>query len=96
MLVVPSTGHEGQPTVIIEALAAGRAVIVRDPILSADYTGLPVFGYRDAAGLAIALRAGDDAPIAFDELERRFSAAAARSAIATAAASGRLQRKVLR
>ena len=46
-LIVPSVGHEGQPTVILEALAAARPVVVRTRILSSDFAGLPVFGYGD-------------------------------------------------
>jgi glycosyltransferase involved in cell wall biosynthesis len=56
-LVVPSTGHEGQPTVIVEALAAGVPVIVRRPIWSSDFEGLPVVPYATSAELAAALRA---------------------------------------
>jgi glycosyltransferase involved in cell wall biosynthesis len=59
VLVVPSIGHEGQPTVIIEALAAGRPVVVREPIASPNFAGLPVFGYGD---LEAALRAARNAP----------------------------------
>lgn len=47
VLIVPSTGHEAQPTVILEALAAGRPVVVREAIYSRDYDGLPVVPYGD-------------------------------------------------
>jgi glycosyltransferase involved in cell wall biosynthesis len=61
-LVVPSIGNEGQPTVIIEALAAGRPVVVREAMNSPDYAGLPVFGYgnlQDALHTALAAPAPD-------------------------------------
>jgi glycosyltransferase involved in cell wall biosynthesis len=45
VLIVPSVGHEAQPTVILEALAAGRPVVVREAIHSVDYEGLPVVPY---------------------------------------------------
>ncbi|HMJ36454.1 MAG TPA: glycosyltransferase [Baekduia sp.] len=69
-LVVPSTGREGQPTVILEALATGAPVVVRRPMMSADFAGLPVFAYDDPPQLAAALahRAGADVA----DLEARF------------------------
>src|SRR5918997_1588619 len=54
-LVVPSTGTEGQPTVVLEALARGVDVIVRDAVFSDDYRGLPVTAYRDPPQLRAAL-----------------------------------------
>jgi glycosyltransferase involved in cell wall biosynthesis len=54
-LVVPSIGNEGQPTVILEALAHGRPVIVREPIWSEALAGLPILTYRDGTGLRDAL-----------------------------------------
>jgi hypothetical protein len=51
-LVVPSVGNEGQPTVILEALAHERPVIARDSIASGDFDGLPVFPYSSAHDLA--------------------------------------------
>jgi glycosyltransferase involved in cell wall biosynthesis len=56
LLVVPSTGNEAQPTVIIEALAHGVPVVVREPLWSDDYEGLPVAPYRDPDDLAGVLR----------------------------------------
>ena len=57
-VVVPSIGHEAQPTVILESLAAARPVIVRESVYSRDYTGLPVFPYGNlAAAIAAALAA---------------------------------------
>ena len=47
VLVVPSVGKEAQPTAIIEALAHGVPVIVRDPLYSPDFEGLPVASSRD-------------------------------------------------
>ena len=38
-LVVPSVGKEAQPTAIIEALAYGVPVVVRDPLYSPDFDG---------------------------------------------------------
>jgi glycosyltransferase involved in cell wall biosynthesis len=74
VLVVPSTGGEGQPTAIIEALARGLPVLVREPILSEDYGGLPVRGYRDAADFGEAL-AGLRPPLApVADIRRRFGA----------------------
>lgn len=54
-LVVPSTGNEGQPTVILEAVAAGLPVIARAPLVSQDFAGLPVVPYTGPADLAGAL-----------------------------------------
>jgi glycosyltransferase involved in cell wall biosynthesis len=79
VVVVPSVGHEAQPTVIIEALAAGRPVVVREPIHSSDYDGLPVFAYGDLQG---ALTDALDAPPPDAELVRtRFGAAQALASI---------------
>jgi len=78
-LVVPSVGHEGQPTVIIEALAAGRPVIVRAPIYSSDYAGLPVFPYGDlGAAIAAAMAAP---PVNRVLVRERFGAAQALAVI---------------
>jgi glycosyltransferase involved in cell wall biosynthesis len=78
-LVVPSVGHEGQPTVIIEALAAGRPVVVREPINTPDFAGLPVFEYGD---LQEALGAALGAPAPDPVLIRgRFGAAQALAVI---------------
>jgi glycosyltransferase involved in cell wall biosynthesis len=79
IVVVPSVGHEAQPTVILEALAAGRPVVVREPIHSSDYDGLPVFAYGD---LQAALSAALAAPAPDAELVRtRFGAAQALASI---------------
>jgi glycosyltransferase involved in cell wall biosynthesis len=71
-LVVPSVGNEGQPTVIIEALAHGRPAIVREPVWSAEFEQLPVSLYRDSDGLARAVRHLSDESVAPEELARRF------------------------
>jgi glycosyltransferase involved in cell wall biosynthesis len=72
VLVVPSTGKEAQPTVIIEALAHGVPVVVREPLFSSDFDGLPVAGYGTPAELGDALRGPRPAPAPVDELIRRF------------------------
>jgi glycosyltransferase involved in cell wall biosynthesis len=74
ILVLPSTGREGQPTVILEALACARPVVVRQPVFSADYEGLPVVPYRGAADLPQALgRARGLPPADSDALRSRFT-----------------------
>jgi glycosyltransferase involved in cell wall biosynthesis len=72
LLVVPSTGNEAQPTVIIEALAHGVPVVVREPLWSDDYEGLPVTRYRDPGDLADILRAPPSPAEPPAELARRF------------------------
>lgn len=79
-LLVPSTGHEAQPTVIIEALAAGVPVIVRSPLWASAYEGLPVLRYDSSADLAAALQRlplapADPAAIAERFAPERFMAA---------------------
>jgi glycosyltransferase involved in cell wall biosynthesis len=71
-LVVPSTGTEGQPTVVLEALARGVDVIVRDAVFSDDYRGLPVTAYRDPPQLRAALAALPAVPAPLEEIARRF------------------------
>jgi glycosyltransferase involved in cell wall biosynthesis len=75
VLIVPSTGREGQPTVIIESLLYGRPVILRDVLSSSDFRGLPVLTYGTPSALASALagvEALDPAPLAV--LQERFGA----------------------
>ncbi len=71
-VVVPSTGTEGQPGVIIEALAAGVPAIVRSPVWSPDFDGLPVLRFDDAAGLQARLEQLPLGPAPRDEVRRRF------------------------
>lgn len=84
VLLVPSTGHEGQPTVILEALVHGKPVIVRRPIWSPDFTGLPVTAYDGGTELAAALRAAPG-PAEPAELHARFGPGQALAAILEAA-----------
>jgi glycosyltransferase involved in cell wall biosynthesis len=85
VLVVPSTGVEGQPTVIMEALAAGRPVVVRDHVWSSSFDGLPVVPYSDPGELARALEQTGREPPAADEVERRFGPQQALDGILAAA-----------
>jgi len=71
-LIVPSIGPEAQPTVILEALAQGVPVVVRDPVFSDDFEGLPVARYLTAADLGAALRALPSTPAPVGELIQRF------------------------
>jgi glycosyltransferase involved in cell wall biosynthesis len=87
VLVVPSTGTEGQPTVILEALARGLQVVVREPMFGADYAGLPVACYHDASDLAAALARLPRAPAPLGEIERRFGAEQAFAALLAAGIS---------
>ena len=84
-LVVPSVGKEAQPTAIIEALAYGVPVVVRDPLYSPDFEGLPVAGYGSAAALAAALGAPRAAAAPMGELIARFGPEQAIAAIDAAA-----------
>lgn len=84
-LVVPSTGTEGQPTVIVEALARGLPVIVRRPIWSRDFEGLPVFPYSDPGELASAVaQALGSKPAAAAVLTQRFGPQQALDALVAA------------
>ncbi len=51
VFVVPSTGNEGQPTVIVEALAHGRSVLVRAPLWSREFEAFPVQPFGSASEL---------------------------------------------
>jgi glycosyltransferase involved in cell wall biosynthesis len=84
-LVVPSVGNEGQPTVILEALAHGRPVIVREPMWSHAFDGLPVVSYRDALDLRVALTRLPPARVSPTDLARRFGPNSAIEAIEAAA-----------
>jgi glycosyltransferase involved in cell wall biosynthesis len=72
VLVVPSVGNEGQPTVVIEALAYGRSAIVREPIWSDDFKGLPVLPYRSARDLERALANLDESTVDLTRLAEHF------------------------
>jgi glycosyltransferase involved in cell wall biosynthesis len=86
-LVVPSIGKEGQPTVILEALSYCRPAIVREPIWSDAFAGLPVLPYRDADSLRRIL--ADSAPMKVTSalLLARFSPMHLLEAIEAAAAT---------
>lgn len=71
-LVVPSVGHEAQPTVILEALAAGVPVIVRSALWSAAYVGLPVSSYASPEELAAALERPAEGPAPPELVAERF------------------------
>jgi glycosyltransferase involved in cell wall biosynthesis len=87
-LVVPSVGNEGQPTAILEALAAGVPVLVRRAIHSADYAGLPVLPYDGPGELAAGLGALPDRAAPVEELARRFGPEQAVEVLAAAARTG--------
>jgi glycosyltransferase involved in cell wall biosynthesis len=71
-LIVPSTGYEGQPAVIIEGLAYGVPVVVRAPLWSGDFADLPVRRFKDAPSLERGLRELSAELVAPEELARRF------------------------
>jgi len=87
VLVVPSTGCEGQPTAIIEALARGLPVLVREPILSDDFGGMPVRAYRNAEDFGAALMALRPSPAHVEDVRRRFGADQAIDGLLSAARS---------
>jgi glycosyltransferase involved in cell wall biosynthesis len=74
VIVVPSVGREGQPTVILDALSHDRPVIVREHVWSTDFAGLPVIPYRDASDLARLLATVPKLPVDLEELPSRFGA----------------------
>ena len=84
ILVVPSTGHEGQPTVLFEPPPHGARPVVRAPIWSPDFEGLPVARYTLPAELGEALRQRPE-PAPPDELQRRFGPQQALDALLAAA-----------
>jgi glycosyltransferase involved in cell wall biosynthesis len=86
-LVVPSTGYEAQPTVIIEALAAGVPVIVRSPLWSPAYEDLPMLVYDSSADLAAALERLPLAPAEPAAIARRFGPESFMAALEAAAAA---------
>jgi len=88
ILIVPSTGYEGQPTTIIEALARGLPVLVREPILSDDFGGMPVHGYRNARDFGAALAKLRPSFASVEDLRRRFGAEQAIAGLLAAARVG--------
>ncbi len=84
-LVVPSIGREGQPTTIIEALARGLPVLVREPILSEDFGGLPVHSYHDAEDFGDALQMLRPPPASVESMRLRFGAGQAIEGLLAAA-----------
>jgi glycosyltransferase involved in cell wall biosynthesis len=90
-LIVPSTGKEVQPTAIIEALAYGVPVVVREPLYSPDFEGLPVAAYGEVAELAEALRAPRPAAAPMDVLIGRFGPEQAIAGIDAAAHPARVR-----
>lgn len=85
-LLVPSTGYEAQPTVIIEALAAGVPVIVRSSLWSSAYEDLPMLAYDSSADLAAALEHLPPAPVEPSAIAERFGPERFMTALETASA----------
>jgi glycosyltransferase involved in cell wall biosynthesis len=74
-LIVPSVGyHEGQPTVILEALLYARPVIIREQLRSPHLEGLPIRSYGTPDELAAALGSLPDESVGADAFLRRFGA----------------------
>jgi SAM-dependent methyltransferase len=88
VLVVPSVGrHEGQPTVILEALLYARPVIVRGQLRSPALEGLPIGFYDTPDELAALLGAPPAGTLSGDEFLRRFGAGEVVDTILRVAAS---------
>jgi hypothetical protein len=71
--------------VILEGLAHGVPVIVRELLYAPDYDDLPVVPYADASDLARILRDLPRRPAPVDELIRRFGPDQAVAALESAA-----------
>jgi glycosyltransferase involved in cell wall biosynthesis len=71
VLVIPSW-REGQPTVLIEALARGVPVVMREGLYETAFGGLPVRAYATPEELAVAI-ALEPSRAPADELVRRFA-----------------------
>lgn len=95
-LAVPSIGNEAQPTVILEALAHGCPCLVREPLWSRDFEGLPVLSYRTAEALAAALTALPTDQASADTLRLRFGPDQALAGIDAAAITARSRPGLLR
>jgi glycosyltransferase involved in cell wall biosynthesis len=89
VLVVPSVGPEGQPLVILEALARGRAAVVRKHALPPEFEGLPAYPYSDPGELRDALAAADRDVSVTQELEKRFGGQQVLDGLVTAAGPAR-------
>ncbi len=89
VLAVPSTGAEAQPTVILEALAAGRPSLVRPEVWSADFEGLPVGRFASAEELESRLASPPAAPAPVSQLRACFGPEQAIEAIVAAAEDDR-------
>ena len=86
VLIVPSTGTEGQGFAIVEALWHDRPCLVRRSALSpGDFNGLPVLPFEDSAGLDRGLRELPGRAVPADVVRRRFGADQALDAILRAA-----------
>jgi glycosyltransferase involved in cell wall biosynthesis len=86
VLIVPSTGTEGQGFAIIEALWHNRPCLVRRSAHSpGDFNGLPVLPFEDSAGLDRGLRELPGRVVPADVVRRRFGASQALDAILGAA-----------
>jgi glycosyltransferase involved in cell wall biosynthesis len=90
VLIVPSTGTEGQGMGTVEALWYGRPSLVRRSAFSArDFEGLPVLPFEGAAELAEGLRRLPGSEIAQEVVRERFGPEQALRAILDARAGER-------
>lgn len=75
VLMVPSVGsHEGQPTVILEALLYARPALVRHQLRSPHLDGLPLAFYETPDDLARQLASPPQGSVTAEEFLRRFGA----------------------
>lgn len=74
VIVLPSVGREGQPTVILEALLYGRPVIARAHLRSPQFDGLPIAFYTSSDDLHERLRDLPCDTIEADDFLGRFGA----------------------
>jgi N-acetylglucosaminyl-diphospho-decaprenol L-rhamnosyltransferase len=75
VLVVPSVGqHEGQPTVILEALLYERPVIIREQLRSPHLEGLPIGHYGTPKELGELVGDPPRRSVPAEEFLRRFGA----------------------
>jgi glycosyltransferase involved in cell wall biosynthesis len=86
VLIMPSTGTEGQGFPVVEALWHNRPCLVRRSVLSPrDFKGLPVLPFEDSFGLDRGLRQLSGQRVPADVVRRRFGADQALDAILNAA-----------